>query len=108
MSIDRGKPLFQLSTGEFIDALSQGLGIALNSNPSENVASSNKVNKHYVYGLQGLADLLGVAKTTACRIKASGVLDAAISQRGKVIVVDADLAIDLLSVQRKKYSRTKK
>lgn len=55
-----------------------------------------KVKKHYVYGLAGLCKLLGCSTATASRIKRSGVIDAAISQTGKIIVVDADLALDLL------------
>lgn len=58
------------------------------------------VQKHYVYGLQGLADLLGCSKSTAFRIKKSGVIDVAISQIGKNIIIDADLAIDLLKVRK--------
>lgn len=59
-----------------------------------------KVKKHYVYGLQGICDLLGCSTSTATRIKRSGVIDAAISQHGNTIIVDADLAIDLLKVKK--------
>ena len=59
-----------------------------------------KVKKHYVYGLQGLCDLLGCSTATASRIKRSGVIDAAISQVGKIIVVDADLALDLIKAKK--------
>ena len=58
------------------------------------------VKKHYVYGLQGICDLLGCSTSTATRIKRSGVIDAAISQHGNTIIVDADLAIDLLKVRK--------
>ena len=58
-----------------------------------------EVKKHYVYGLQGICDLLGCSLATAMRIKRSGVINAAISQYGKVIVVDADLALDLLKAK---------
>ena len=57
-----------------------------------------KVKKHYVYGLQGLCDLFGCSTATASRIKKSGAIDAAISQVGNTIVIDADLALDLLKV----------
>lgn len=53
-------------------------------------------NKRYVYGLQGLANLLNCSKVTASRIKQSGKIDKAISQYGKTIVIDADLAVELL------------
>lgn len=61
--------------------------------------------KHYVYGIKGLAKLLGASSSTAQRIKSSGVLDAAISQNGKIIVIDADLALDLLRISNKNWGR---
>lgn len=48
-----------------------------------------------VYGLRGIADLFGVSLSQAKRIKASGVIDAAISQSGRTIVVDSSLALSL-------------
>lgn len=48
-----------------------------------------------VHGLRGIADLFGVSYTQAKRIKASGVIDAAVSQSGRTIVVDGPLALEL-------------
>ena len=48
--------------------------------------------------------------STAYRIKQSGILDPAISQVNRLLVVDADYALDLLKVDtkwRKKSRRTK-
>ena len=84
---------------EFIEALRQGLGLG-DSDPS--TTQETVVKKHNVYGMQGLADLLGCSLTTASRIKKSGVLDPAISQKGRIIVTDADLALDLLKVSNKR------
>ena len=64
------------------------------------VEKENSVHKHYVYGLKGLAQLMGCSYPTAFRIKKSGIIDPAISQVGKIIVIDADLAIDLLKVRK--------
>lgn len=58
-----------------------------------------EVKRHLVYGLTGLAKLLGVCKSTASKIKSSGILDPAISQHGKVIVIDADLALELMKAK---------
>ncbi|MCH5214122.1 MAG: DUF3853 family protein [Muribaculaceae bacterium] len=60
------------------------------------------VKKNLVYGLAGLRDLLGCSLSTAARIKKSGVLNAAIHQTGKLIVVDADLALELMRLQNKR------
>lgn len=89
--------LFNITPDEFFEKLKECLADAMfATEPNEGV----KVEKHYVYGLQGLCDLLGCSTATASRIKKSGVIDEAISQTGNTIVVDADLALDLLKVRR--------
>ena len=49
-----------------------------------------------------LSKLLGCSISTAARIKKSGVLAPAIHQTGKIIVVDADLALDLMRLKTRK------
>ena len=51
----------------------------------------------YATGISGLAKALGVSYSTAKRLKASGVLDKAITQTGKVIITDVALARQLLT-----------
>lgn len=50
----------------------------------------------YVYGISGLANLLGCGKTKAQEIKNSGTIDDAIIQNGKKLIINADLALELL------------
>ena len=99
MDDPRNKLLLQLTGQEFVDLLREGLGLSMlgydNPEPLE-------VKKHLVYGLQGLCDLLGCSTATASRIKQSGVIDAAVSQVGNIIVIDADLALDLLNTSKKR------
>lgn len=52
---------------------------------------------NYVYGISGIAQLLGCSVATAQRLKSSGRIDAAIVQIGRKIVCNADVAISLLS-----------
>jgi hypothetical protein len=52
--------------------------------------------KRLVYGIAGIAQLFNCSMTTANRIKASGKIDRAISQCGRMITVDADLALELI------------
>jgi hypothetical protein len=66
----------------------------------ETIDVSNKL----VYGLNGLKTLLGCSKTTASRIKQSGIIDEAITQIGNIIIVDAEKALKLI----KAYSNEKK
>lgn len=56
---------------------------------------TTKSEKRYVYGLKGLAKVLDVSKSKAMNIKSSGILDEAIYQNGRLIKIDAELAIDL-------------
>jgi predicted site-specific integrase-resolvase len=55
------------------------------------VASSKK----HVYGIVGIARLFGCSMPTANRIKQSGQIDKAITQIGRKIIVDAELALEL-------------
>ncbi|SMP16400.1 Protein of unknown function [Chryseobacterium profundimaris] len=56
----------------------------------------------YVYGLSGLAKLFDVGKTTAQRYKNAGFLDPAIIQTGRKIIVNAELALQLLKEHQNK------
>ena len=99
------KLLLNTSLDEFIEALRTGLGLSLLEEEEPHTDCSPQ--KHYIYGLKGLAQLLGCSLSTANRIKKSGVLNAAIVQNGKIIVIDADLALDLLRThnKRNKYNK---
>ena len=90
------KPLFSCTLGEFIDALLEKIGI-MGGVDVEN----SPTKKNLVYGLAGLCDLLGCSSSTANRIKKSGILNPAIYQVGKIIVIDADLALELLKVTKR-------
>ena len=50
----------------------------------------------FSYGLSGLMDLIGCSKTTAWRIKKSGVIDDAVIQIGKKIIIDNNKALECL------------
>ena len=48
-----------------------------------------------VYGIKGIAQLLGISERQARYVKASGTISRAIRQQGRTIVTDADLALEL-------------
>lgn len=52
-------------------------------------------SKKYVYGIGGIARLFGCSIPTASRIKKSGKISKAITQIGRKIIVDAELALEL-------------
>lgn len=54
--------------------------------------------KRLEYGIAGIARLFHCSIPTAQRIKKSGVINDAISQSGRIIVVDADKALELARV----------
>ena len=57
------------------------------------VAETSK--KRYEYGIRGIAKIFGCSIPTANRIKKSGKINAAITQVGRKIIVDADHALQL-------------
>lgn len=65
---------------------------------------SQPSNMKYVQGINGIANLFGCSKSTAQRIKNSGVIDDAITQVQRKILVDADLALQLVKESGYKVS----
>ncbi len=53
-------------------------------------------DKKHVQGINGIASLFGCSRSTAQRIKNSGIIDDAITQVHRKILVDADLALQLV------------
>ena len=53
------------------------------------------VQKRTFYGIEGIAQVFGCSVPPANRIKRRGIIDAAITQIGRKIIVDADMALAL-------------
>lgn len=66
----------------------------------ESVGAESTNEKRLVYGIDGIAQLFGCSRTKAFSIKNSGVIDKAVSQIGRKIVVDADLALKLIGKKK--------
>ena len=86
------KPVWQM-TGEELLFLAQHGNMSTSGETAK--VSSSKEKKRYVYGLAGIARLFGCSLPTANRIKQSGKINRAITQVGRKIIVDADLALEL-------------
>ena len=56
-----------------------------------------KTEEHIVYGIAGIAQIFGCSIPTASRIKKSGIINDAVTQVGRKIVVNADKALELAS-----------
>lgn len=100
----KDKPIYLATLGDLQEMFGE-----MFAPPNDYLADpyARDVKRHFVYGLAGLAKLLGVCKATASSIKRSGILDPAISQHGKVIVVDADLALELMKINKRVSNRRK-
>lgn len=59
-------------------------------------AGEDHRDKRHVYGLKGLAKLLGCSVTRACQVNTSGIIDAARTRLGNVLIYDADLVLELI------------
>lgn len=83
------KPICMISGQEFV-LLLQNAEKQTAKEPAEVMPE-----KHYKYGIAGIAKIFGCSIPTANRIKKSGVIDAAITQVNRKITVDSELALNL-------------
>ena len=90
MTYDNNKRVVDLTLGEVLDAIEARVKQTMSGQGRRDV-----VDRRMVYGLKGIQQLFNCSKTTASRIKQSGRIDAAISQIGDMIVIDADKALEL-------------
>lgn len=91
MKINDKTRIIDLTLGELLEAVEIRVKAMLNGSAEQ----KNDEPKRYVYGLKGLAKLMGCSKTSASRLKASGKIDGAITQIGALLIIDADLALKL-------------
>jgi hypothetical protein len=87
-TINSSTRIIDLTVGELMDILAKSQQqVVVDNTPKE---------KRLVYGIAGIAQLFNCSMTTANRIKASGKINPAISQCGRMITVDAELALELM------------
>ena len=63
--------------------------------PNHVVQEIKAPERRLEYGIEGIERIFKCCHTTACRIKKSGEIDEAISQVGRKIVIDVDMALKL-------------
>jgi hypothetical protein len=83
--------IIDLTVGQLMDLLGKEQSIEVDNMQRE---------KRFAYGIAGIAQTFNCSMTTANRIKASGKIDRAISQHGRVIVIDVDLALELMKTSK--------
>ena len=84
------KPVWQMTGEEFI-FLSRHASVQAEAQPQPTTDTERK----YVYGILGIVKVLGSRRAKAKRNKKSGKIDKAITQIGRKIIVDAELALEL-------------
>ena len=85
--IDVNKFLFQLTILEYLELMD------LLKQPEAKVTDTT--DKKHEYGMGGIARIFNCSLTTANKIKQSGKIDKAITQLGRIIVVDIEMALEL-------------
>lgn len=89
MNTNIDRPVWQLSVRELLDILN------MPKNEVEKTVPTLSKEIEYVYGISGLARILGCSKTHAQKLKSKGVFDKAIIQNGRKIIINKELALQL-------------
>lgn len=92
------KPVWQMTGYELVTLLNSSREeIGVVNTQQKAPQKPEKAIKHYEYGIRGIAKIFGCSIPTANRIKKSGKINPAIMQVGRKIIVDADLALQLVN-----------
>ena len=89
-------PLMMLTVSQFQALVASYFG----EKQEPNIPAQAPV-KHYVYGLKGICDLFNCSHSTAQHLK-DNVITEAVSQNGRKIIVDAELAVQLFQENKQK------
>ena len=89
MEITSDTRIIDLTAGQLMDLFAKAQAPA--------TQAQQKEEKRLVYGIAGIAQIFNCSMTTANRIKASGRINDAITQHGRIIVVDANKALQLFN-----------
>ena len=87
-----------MMSGEELAFLFNNLGVLDRDKKPE--SSMPSPDRKLAYGIKGIAETFGCSIPTANRIKKSGVIDKAISQLGRKIVIDVDMALELAAERK--------
>ena len=96
--LDYDRPLYSLTVEEFVELLDERFNKAAETNTDGGLKPSCS---NLVYGIRGIERLFNVSHRTAQTYKNS-FLKPAVSQNGRKIVVDRDLALKLFAEHEEK------
>lgn len=98
------KPLWQMTGEEFLALQQMAQAEKQPDSPPQATANEDRSPK-YVYGLNGIASIFNCCRVKAQQIKNSGVIDGAITQSGRKIIVDVEMALRLVRERRNRKIR---
>ena len=96
MNKDLNTPVWQLTVGELIDFIYEII------QPEKPVEPDFEHRDKYVYGVAGIAKLLGVSNPMIHEYRKQGWIEPAIKQFGRKIICDAPLALELFGKRKHK------
>lgn len=88
----KDKPVMMLTGGELVEVFMTAIGQMTESSE----AKATEQGKKYVYGVTGLAKLLGCSIATAQRRISSGKIDECIIRSGRLIIIDKEAVLKVL------------
>ncbi len=95
--VTNNKPIWQMTGEEFLSMLDGRIDDKITTA----INNLDFTKEDHVYGIKGLAKLLGCSRTHAQTIKSSGDLDDAIFQDGRTIVINKQKALELFKKRGK-------
>lgn len=90
-------PLWQYTGEQLLELLSSRA-----EEPQPNVQPEIGKQRKYLYGIDGICQLLGCSKSTANRVKSRGYLKDAITQIGRKIIIDVELAMEYIRIAKER------
>jgi hypothetical protein len=96
--IDPETPVWKLTVGELLEVLE----LSAKAMPEARTAEPADRTEKYVYGIAGIAKLLGCSRSTALAYRREGWIEPAIRQQGRKIVCDAGLCLELFGKRERR------
>lgn len=96
---DYNRPVSSMTAGELIEMLEQHFGMPTRRGKYQSMPEMPK--KHMLYGIKGIEDFFGVSHRTAQFLK-DHIICAAVNQNGRIIVTDAEYALQLFNQNKAK------
>ena len=92
-------PIIQMTAGQLAEYLNSHAAPAQPGAAAGTQDTQAETPRRYVYGINGIMRLFGVSNVTAQRYK-RGIIREAVKQNGRIIVTDADLALQLFNERK--------